>query len=387
MKRKVGLITIHGILNYGSALQTLATVETVRKFGFECGIIDYLYPTDYHKNFAPYYQRKKAELISKEGLYTKLMRRFLNWWLNDDINLKKELFQKFLRQNVKFTRPYLSADELQNEPPVFDIYLSGSDQVWNPLYCHDDTSFLLSFAPDDGLKISFSSSFGSSEFLANYFNSYKYFLNRYQAISVREESGKNIVREMTGNEPDTTLDPTLILTSQEWNLHSLPYRIVSKPYLLCYLLGYSFNPFPYVYELISYIQKTTGWDVVYIGGDPLNSLKRRSRVFPNAGPAEFLSLYRDAEFVITTSLHGTAFAINYKKPFFSIVNNENTLDDRQLNLAKMLGLEKRVIRKGSKFPSSDQFGLDYCFPDQCLEEERRKSLVYIEKALNFKMGS
>ena len=377
--KKAGLITIHRIYNYGSALQTYATVKSVEKLGCECTVIDYAYPNEFHLKHAPFHLAEKPQV--KLSLGQRLYRKWMNRLIKQDAETLFATFRNFLQKHLTFTEPFETLDSILENPPAFDIYITGSDQVWNPKYCGKDLAFLLGFAPSSAIKISYAASFGTHQIQEEYHAFLAEQLSSYDAISVREASGVGIVKALTGGDATCVADPTLLLSAEEWNLIASETKFTDKPYILCYILKYSFDPYPYVTQLVSDLQKKTGYEVLFIGGYPVNALHPHYKVLPHVSPEEFLSLYRDAELVVTSSFHGTAFALNYSKPFFTVVDNSATTDDRQLGLIRLLGAEDRAIVKGSAFPSKSSLAMDYSIVSQRLGKLRAESLDFLKKSL------
>ncbi len=134
----------------------------------------------------------------------------------------------------------------------------------------------------------------------------------YESIGVRENTGVKLIEQLTGRkDARVVLDPTLLLDKHSWNKIAVQSRIIKEKYILCYFLNYSFDSFPYVDELASHIQKITGYKLVKVARPPRNFYESNTYHCVGASPEEFLALMRDAEFVITTSFHGTAFAVNF----------------------------------------------------------------------------
>lgn len=375
--KKIGLITIHGILNYGSVLQTFATVQVLNSMKFQCEVIDYKYPSTYHYTNAQHYKQKKR----RESILKKIIRKIGRVIIKENIEIKKRKFNSFLIKNLTFSKEFESIERLKNDPPEYDIYVTGSDQVWNPKYCHDDTTFLLDFVQTKAKKIAYGSSFGANSLSEEYKLLYRKFLNKYDYISVREDSGKSITKDLVNKEAVSVLDPTLLLSAEDWNKEAEQHMLYNEPYILCYLLGYSFDPFPYAYQLIKHLKRKLGMRSVFIGGDSYFALRKGNKMFPNVGPREFISLFRDAKFVVTTSFHGTAFSINYSKPFYTIINNEPSLDDRQLSLVKKLGANDRVLVKGQPFGDIINLEMDYSRIKMNLDKERSKSISFLKTSL------
>ena len=370
----VGIITMHTPLNYGSYLQTYATYMFLKENGYSPTIINYKYPTNYHKQLA---QNNNAPQIRHSFIYNKisgLCRRLLK--VNSD-GLRKKM-QSFYLQNLTFTKEYNSAEELKKDPPLFDIYLSGSDQIWNPQYIGKDTTCVLSWVPEGRKKIAFSSSFALTELPSEYYSLYKESLEKYQSISIREFS--NIPQHLLGHNVPVTIDPTLLFPKNKWKQLVKSTPIVKGKYVLCYLLGYKFNPNPYALKLAKHIANKIGAKVVAIGGDPINVLKG-IKVIPNCGPEEFLNLFYYSEFVITSSFHGTIFALNFEKPLLSIVNDTSTKDNRQISFLNRLGLKEQCVIKNTPFDNISMPVIKKEAIDK-LDSLREMSVTYFLNALS-----
>ena len=184
---------------------------------------------------------------------------------------------------------------------------------------------------------------------------YKELLDRYKHISVREDSGINVIRDITGMEAKAVLDPTLLLDKDEWNKIAVPKRLIKKKYILCYYLNYTFNAFPYVDDLTAYMQKQTGYEIVHVARPPHKLVYGHTWYRVGASPEEFLALVRDAEMVLTTSFHGTAFALNYGKPLLTVVQDRNASDSRQVSLMHSLNLDAQVLSVKDVFPDKSLF--------------------------------
>lgn len=371
----VGIITMHTPLNYGSYLQTYATYMFLKENGYSPTIINYRYPTNYHKHLA---HNNNAPEIKHSFIHNKIsgLCRMLLRVNSEELKAK---MQSFYLQNLTFTKDYNSAEELKNNPPLFDIYLSGSDQIWNPQYVGKDTTYMLSWVPEGRKKIAFSSSFALTELPNEYYSLYKESLEKYRSISIREYS--DIPQHLLGHNVPITVDPTLLLSKEKWKRLITSPPIVKGKYVLCYLLGYKFNAETFGIKLSKYIANKIGAKVVLIGGDPINILKG-TRVIPNCGPEDFLNLFYYSEFVITSSFHGTIFALNFEKPLLSIVNDAPTKDNRQISFLNKLGLKECIVKKNTPFesiilPIIKKEAFD------TLASWREMSVTYLMNALSF----
>lgn len=370
--KSLGIITIHKINNYGSVFQAYALQKVCEDLGYKTEIIDYTFPNEYHRD------KQYVTVIDSqpnEPRWIKLL------YARDLIRQHKGI-ETFVRkyQNLSH-QTFSSPQDLRQNPPHYDIYITGSDQLWSPRHCKGDPAFMLQFAPDNALKISYAASIGSDKIPDELQPLYKALLCRYEHISVRENSSKNLIESMTGKDVSVVVDPTLLLGRDEWNKIAVPTRLFKKKYILCYFLNYTFNSFPYVDELAEYMQKQTGYEIVRVARPPHKLFLPHTHYKVGASPEEFLALVRDSEMVLTTSFHGTAFAVNYGKPVFTIVKERNTGDSRQVSLMENLGLEKNILSITDDFPTKENFKYDVQFEQHRLERIRVESKQYLIRAL------
>lgn len=369
--KKVGIITMHKVLNYGSALQAYALQYIIEKQGYNVELIDYTYPNKYHLSL-----RKGPSFIKKALMF------ILHFCLGFPERKQKKQFDKFYQQYFKLSRIYSSKEDINNEPPTYDIYVTGSDQVWNPYYIGHDTTFMLSFVKSNAKRLSYSASFATNNLSSNIKSIFKQHLEKYSSLSVRESQGNNILQELLGREAQVVLDPTLLLTKNEWiEIGKTSNLKFNKPYILVYILGYSLNPYPYVIEVIEDAQKKLNMEVVILS---LSNLKMRFRKnvrrINGAAPQDFINLFANASLVITDSFHGTAFSINLERDFISIVNDKKSSDDRVLNLLNLVNAKEKALKIGSRYPNN--FNTNSTEIRSNLESLRELSMNYLKNALD-----
>lgn len=242
------------------------------------------------------------------------------------------------------------------------MYIVGSDQVWNPnnLDCFFDLTRFKS-----GYKISYAASFGVHKILSEQKDKYN-FLKDIKKISVREKTGANILKEMFDCEAQVHLDPSFLLTPEEWKKVEKPLKI-SGEYILLYILHIPKN----INEIISNIKKKTNKKVVLIDRRGyLNKIVKCDEVVMDAGPAEFLWLIDNASYVITSSFHGTVFSIIFQKNFLPLINQASP--SRISDLLKLLEIpqEKNKI-------SGYEINIDYEKVKNIIERERKRSYKYL----------
>lgn len=368
--KKVGIITMHKVLNYGSALQAYALQEVIKSLEYEVELIDYIFPNDYHKSIRP-----------KHSLLIKIVLFIIQLLCGFPEFKRRRIFSKFYEDFFSLSaKQYVSKEDIKTNPPVYDIYVTGSDQVWNSKYIGEDTTFMLSFIGSKA-KISYSSSFVSDSIPDEYRELYKSCLSQYKSFAVREQNGSEILWNLLGRDSKVVLDPTLLLSVSHYEHLVAQSKIVfNEPYILAYILGYSFNPYPYVEEVINHLQSKLKQKVYLLCVSNTKMLfKSNSKRLQIVGPCEFVSLFKNASYVVTTSFHGTAFAINYLKPFYALV--ESNGDDRIVSLLDIMGLSSRALFNNSTLPEV----VDFYYTEENIrkfESLRNSSLEYLKTALS-----
>ena len=321
------------------------------------------------------------DVLRKIGLFN-VFRIFLMFVYRLKTIKTERVFYKFLHKmpisSVKYNRKSI----LKN-PPEFDIYMTGSDQTWNPRYLSRDYTFLLDFAPDDAQKISYSASFGSKEISEDFKHDYAELLKRYSSISVRESSGVTLLQNLTGQKAVHCVDPTLLLTAEEWREIADYSLCPDKPYILCYILNYVFNPYPFIFDLINRVRDELNMEVLFLTSRRNKAAERQGYICcSSAGPAEFLGLYDKASFVITTSFHGTAFSANFQKNFIAVTNPNASSDDRVTDFLSTLNLQSQGLKAFSSISGIDlPLVTDYSVAKKNLTEKRKESMTYLQRSI------
>lgn len=232
----------------------------------------------------------------------------------------------------------------------YDVYLTGSDQVWNTDYLKGDTSFFFSFLTSKDKIVSYAASFGRFSFSGDNARKWLDNLRHYTSISVRENQAKNIINEYIGKEADVVLDPTLLLTKEEWTEFSGREPMIKRQYILVYVLTYAWQPFPYALSVVKHFEKLFGWEVVVVEPLSLKTRKPDWTYIENASPQEFVNLINHAGLVITTSFHGTAFSINLETPFYAIAKDNAVNDDRISSLCNNVLMTNHLIKHNAQIP-------------------------------------
>ena len=366
---RTGLITFHFAHHYGAQLQAYATMRAIQGLGHDCEIIDYRLPHTTRTN----------QLFKKGGgvrgmasdahtalHYGAFQRRF-------------QRFEAFVAEQMKLSpERYTAFDQLRAAPPEYDVYVAGSDQIWNPYIFQDkqfDPSFLLGFVKE-GRRIAYAPSLGVPELPADKAEQLRDFLAPFSALSVREKRGQVLLKEATGREARVVLDPTLLLNGKDWGELAAPPRH-QGPYILCYFVSDPAEAAPYALAL----SRRTGWPIVQLAG-ARRKIEGASEIVFDAGPREFLGLFRHASAVVTNSFHGAAFSLQFRKNFFTSMSPRERSEptfSRIYSLLSRLGCADRIIGLDTTAPV--EAAMDYDKVYQRLDEARADSLAYLKAAI------
>lgn len=328
---------MHRVRNCGSVLQAFALQKIIAELGYKVEIIDYEYP----------YRQDHGLARKWDDLKT---------WVRNQLhpNTFSARFHRFIAQNYRLSRKFYYKGSIEKCPPKYDIYVTGSDQVWNPRWMCGDTNFLLDFAPDEATRLSYASSFATSEIPSEYRDTYVRCLNKYDEITVREEKGTELVKELTGRNAELTVDPTLLLSADSYKQMAEQSAItIKEPFILAYIMSYMFDPYPQVQRIIEKVKAVLGHNVYIVRGKNPHPENPSYISLSDVGPAEFVWLFANASFVITTSFHGTAFSLINQVPLFSVVQSEQSSDDRITSLLSRVDQTKSIIAHND-IPTEEQ---------------------------------
>lgn len=363
---KTGLVTFYHIHHYGALFQAAATQHAVRALGSECEIVDYYV----NQNNALF--RKPTGLGSAAAdVHTALH--------YGPLKARYDRFEAFAKAHLQLSeKHYETRPELYDAKPEYDVVLSGSDQIWNPTIFpdkHFDPVFFGGFS--DCRKISYAPSFGVAKLPEGMDEELKGYLESYSHLSTRERQGQAIVKEASGRDATVVLDPTLLLTKEEWGAMAETLPKLPEKYILCYCINKPGALAPYINRLA----EETGLPIVQLCGIR-RKVHPKAKCVLDAGPAEFLGLFAGAEYVCTNSFHGTVFATQFQKPFFTVVAPaEMAAPERSriFSLLTTLGLTERIIGKGDTAGLLDE--IDWSAVEQRLVAARQASLNYLRAAL------
>lgn len=356
--KKVAIVTIYDNNNYGNRLQNYATQEVMRKLNFDATTL---------KN--SYLLNKDCTNAKHIVQVIKFCVRYIQGYVKNFT--RRVRFNEF-NKNIKLSKKYVTKYNIAKLNEKFDYFVCGSDQVWNPEFRRMTEFDLLEFA-DNKKKVSFSASFGSSVLDDEYLNKAEKELKKFKAISVREEAGKTIAKELTKREDiEVLVDPTMLLKKDEWKkLEKKPEKLEKgKKYILNYFLGEISKEKK---DIIENFAKEKEYEII-------NILDTKSP-FYKTGPSEFLYLIHNAEIVFTDSFHACVFSILYNKPFYVIERVEKGMKNMNSRIDTLLNKMGLQNRKFEAVIENDCEGI-YEEVNKKLNIEREKALNFIKNALN-----
>lgn len=361
---KICIITCHNVNNFGASLQATALCEYLCRLGHDAKVIDYMpvrHPHHHH-------QRSRLRAILESSLFRPIARsayRYREYRRRD----RRRRFAEYL-STLPVTDRYSSLAQLRDDPPEADLYIAGSDQIWNPRLSNGrDPAFYLDFGPDHVRRASYAASFASRRLPVDSLHLIQHQLARLDHISVRESSGLDILSSI-GYKGLQVVDPVFLLPRSCWDQAADRSEIRHKG---SYILLYTFDAGPLITATARRISKETGLPVISVSPYHIKGMKRN---YCNAGPLEFLWLVRGASVILTESFHALAFAMIFHVPFFAFRRQEN-LNARITDFLSSLGLSRRLITSGTApLPPLD---MDFSTPEAILEKMRETSADYINR--------
>lgn len=381
MKKRVGIITICKVNNYGAELQAFATQKIIKQCGYDAEIIDYIYYKNWRfKDFE--ISRPFIPMTTKEKMMYWLKYRCINWVVDVLLPIfcqvekkRKKRYAEF-HSLMDFSQPFYSMKDLYNGKCIYDIYVTGSDQVWNPAASSSIEPYFLTFAPKEKRKISYASSFGVSELSNSLQKIYRNLLNNFDVIGVREQSGVDLITSLCNKEVHLVADPTLLLNTKDWQPYMKDYPNMPLKYVLIYQLSSSSK----LVEQAINLGREIGCPVYRICKRSYRNEKNKCIInIKDAGPQEFISLISKATFVVTNSFHGTAFSVNFHTPFYVVLSKKKRNNSRIESLLKKLHIENRIIYDNEDNLKKNSPLSDY---ENELDDFRNLSISYLKDNLN-----
>lgn len=322
-------ITCHDVYNLGASLQAYALAAYLKGQGHQVRIIDYK-PEYLSRHYSLSWvanPRFDRPFVRQAYLLAKLPGR-----LKARRSLRKRRFDAFREEYLPLTEHrYETMEQLRGFCPEADVYIAGSDQIWNPVFPNGrDPAFFLDFVPAGKKKLSYAASFSVDALSDGDRARMKPWLEKLDAVSVRETSGLNLLRSM-GLQGTAVLDPVFLPEREAWE--SLALCPEEKDYIFVY----DFDGSQQVRGIAEKLSRETGKKIVSVF-----PMEGAAEVWADMGPREFLGAVLNADWVISNSFHATAFSLIFQKEFY-VVNREAQINTRMRDLLAQIALEDRLV--------------------------------------------
>lgn len=323
---KGSIITCQYAYNYGAVLQAYALCHYMESLGLDMEVVDY----------RPSYQLGLSKSKNKLTLFVRFLIR-----IPDHIKGKK-VFNAFLEHYIPLTRSYTSCEELQMDPPKSDLFIAGSDQIWNfDLPNGWDPSFYLSYADSSKCRVSYAASLSCDKLTSEEEAFLKEKLAGFDAISVRENTGRDLLKACGFENVQTVSDPVYLLKDQAWrDMEQKPQYKMSRKYILVI----AFNRQSEIFRAGKKLAQEKGYDVYSVNTYCEDIIQHTDHYFWNCKPEEFLYLIDHAECIVTNSFHGLSFSLIFNKPVLFFEKNDNG-NSRMKDLLAYLEIEDKVFVK------------------------------------------
>ncbi len=356
---KVAILTFNKTLNYGAVLQMYALSTKIKAMNGMCDVIDY-------QCEAVEQEQIGFALKTKKNIKQKIKNVIMH-----KVQFKNlENFDYFVKKYITLT-PHYTKKNITTIEPQYDLFIVGSDQIWNLELTKGDFTYFLDFVKDPVKKKSYAASFGYSTIPQKYVEQNKLYLNQFSNINVREIDAKNMVNNFLSDKPvEVTLDPTLLLESKDWEmLCNMDSPLQKERYIFVYLPYQSKETM----NLIKQFAKEKKCKIKYV----------HSSIFPKKGmeniytakPVEFVEFIRNAQYIITGSFHALCFSIIFHKQVYYTIPPIVNRSSRLKSLATLFGLEKREFQLENLEENKD---IDYEKVDSILQIKRNESCRILE---------
>lgn len=348
---QIGILTFHRALNYGAVWQCWALTKFCTQLGYETYVIDYA-PTGIWKY--RYFLCKRPDRIYDrcKMLYS---------------------FNRFYKKMPRSQYYGESCELIKKNPPLYDIYIVGSDQVW----AEDKTagnigSYMLDFAPKTVKRVAYAASQGGSIARDPIFLKE---LRNFSAISLREPTCKEQLSMLAEMSVEDVCDPSLLLKSQEYLRQEKYVRNMPKHYIAVFDL----NNEPLTKSCALRLKEELGYPLVSLTGGVRGWCDKN---LLGLSPEQWMYVMSHADFICTNSFHGTAFSIVLRKPFVSVAGKglvTSVKDDRKINILTQCGLMSQYITNEDEIKRA--LCIDYSCAESHIEEYRKRSLEWLKQAL------
>lgn len=365
---KVLTITCHNVYNHGASLQQFALIHYVESLGHTVETINYqpAYLADNYRYLGvPSKKFQKNIILKTLYIIAKFPTRF-------STRKRRMAFNEFDEKYIPRTKQlYKDNQSLKNNIPLADVYICGSDQIWNTLFENGaDPAFYLDFVPAGKRKISYAASFATSRIENGLEDFVKRKVENLDFVSVRESSAVTILMDLGIKEVTHVVDPVFLLSAEDW----IEKFDLKKTEAQSYVLVYDFENNPLVKEYALHLKKTRDYQIVALN----KIIDYADQIHWDIGPVEFLGLMRNASFVLANSFHATAFSFIFKKQFL-VFNRSAGINTRMKDFLTEFGLKHRLVVSFDHQVVEDS--IDFSVIEEPLNQRIEISKKYLQNAV------
>lgn len=356
---KIGMLTFHCAHNYGAVLQCYALQEMLKGMGHTVEIIDY----------RPYYLRVPYDVINLHRIQSRNPLRLVKRAISETLSLPQRIIRH--RKFDSFIKHYLNLSKSAGISSDYDVYVMGSDQIWNPKITNGFDGVYFGYLPFPKVKkkyIAYAASMETEQLDSAEEDYLRKSLKNFDAISVRETQLATLLQPLTDKKVSVVLDPTLLADSSVWNIF-FGQKPLNRKYVLVYQVRVDKNTL----RIARHIASQLDAEVVAISSYP--TCRKCCNLYQTESPQDFVNWIKHASCVVTTSFHGTAFSIILNRPFYSLALG--TGDTRSASLLKLVGLEDRLIDKTAS-PSFQEIDYTGIKVNERLERYRNDSRAFLQ---------
>lgn len=370
--KKISTITFHHAHNFGSVLQAYALQEFILSLYKGTGV-------DVQYEIIDYYTEIQEELYSvyKHDFSVKaIVKNLVAFLYSKQLKEKHKKFENFLESRCMLTPRYKNRQELLKNIPKSDVYISGSDQLWNVRADDFDSVYYYDFLADDCKRISYAASLGPLQIEWKKYDSKKYkeLIEKYDFVSVREKGSYDNLKRITDMKCSINVDPTLLIPKTEWQKIESKETYNNGKYILLYCL----EPSKEQLKMADEISKRLQLPIVILRYNNKNDMFNHFVKKYASGPEDFLAYIDNAALVLSSSFHGTAFSLIYHKPFY-VLNGKN--DNRISEILRETNMMERSLESIEDIKKVNLDKPNEKMIDLFLENERIRSEKYLKEAI------
>ncbi len=383
---KIGLVCNFYIYNYGSILQSYALQQYVRNNGYDLEVINYHDVPNKRQKIQILFRLKWKNFLNLRKIISKLnkkseMKKDASYI--DTVSKRNNACDEFVLKHFPLSKRCNSIEDVQSLCGKYSLILLSSDQLWGPEDLIRDYHTLRQF-PKQIKRVAYATSFGVSEIPSFLEDTVRDFIPQIESVSVREKTGQKIIKDICNRDVPVVVDPTMLLTKEQWKSVFSEERIIDERYVFCYFLGENKEHIQVVKQFCT--QKSLKLVSILHPEDYNTKEYRFADQYPQGiGPAEFLNLIYNAEYIISDSFHASVFSVIFNKKFMVFdryrSKTGNSRNTRIVNLMDMLQLKERHYHYHESFADLMDAEIDWVSVNNKLEENRKLSMEYLNDSL------